>query len=281
MIRDRAVNLVLFTLIYIPQYALGETAANPEHIVWDRSPIQVTLPVGQERRIDFPVPVKLVATKKAVKASKPIQIREDGSIYWTALQPFETQRIQAVTFTGYSYFLDVSAKKGGASHPIIILDDRMPADAQMSADKKKPLTYDYDAADLVRYAAQSSYAPVRLVKPLPGITRVPVAPQACSDHLYRFHPLSYEPIAQWQSPGIPTRYVTAVRVTSRASDEVVFDPRLLRGDWIAASTQHIVLEAAGNDGDNTTWYLVSAQPFEETCQQAAPFSNVLSRSSSR
>ncbi|MEW8048427.1 MAG: TIGR03749 family integrating conjugative element protein [Candidatus Thiodiazotropha sp.] len=265
-------------LIAFPQLSVGENAASSEHIVWDRSPIQVILPVGEERRIDFPVPINLDVPQEAVKLSKPIQVREDGSVYWTALQSFNTLRVQAITFTGYSYFLDVSAKKGASTHPIVILDDRVPDDEDKKADTKKRLSYEYDDADLIQYAAQNNYAPARLVKSMPGVTRIPVSPLACSEHLYRFHPLSYEPIAQWQSPAVPTRYVTAVRVHSQTANEIVFDPRLLRGDWIAASAQHTVLGPAGTDGDNTTWYLVSDRPFEEVCQQQAPYTNVLSRS---
>ncbi|MEW8139166.1 MAG: TIGR03749 family integrating conjugative element protein [Candidatus Thiodiazotropha endolucinida] len=280
MFKWRHFSLWFLMLSVLPSVSFSDHPVSPEHIVWDRSPIQVTLPLGNERRIDFPVPVKLNVPKTLINASKPIQIREDGSVYWTATKAFDAQRVQAITFTGYSYFLDVSAKKEGASHPIVILDDRLPVDEiKKTADKMKRLSYDYDSADLVRYASQHNYAPTRLIKALPGITRIPVSSRSCTKYLYRFHPLSFEPVAQWQSPTIPTRYITAVRVTSSSSDEVVFDPRLLRGDWIAASAQHAVLDPAGTDGDNTTWYLVSEHPFEETCQRQTPYSNVLSRSS--
>jgi integrating conjugative element protein (TIGR03749 family) len=264
-------------MLCIPLHSMADNTAHSEHVVWDRSPIQVVLPVGKERRIDFPVPISLNAPRELVSASKPIQIREDGSVYWTANKHFDAQRVQAITTTGYSYFLDVSAKKGAAAHPLVILDDRLVDDS-----KKNELNirqaYDYDTVDLVRYASQNIYAPSRLIKVLPGVTRIPVSSQACSENLYRFHQLSYEPIAQWQSPAVPTRYVTAVHVSSESSDEFVFDPRLLRGDWVAASAQHVILGPAGTDADNTTWYLVSAHPFEEVCKQQSPYTNVLSRS---
>jgi hypothetical protein len=38
---------------------------------------------------------------------------------------------------------------------------------------------------------------------------------------------------------------------------------LLRGDFLAASSQHSRVNAAGEEGDTTTWYLVSDQPFDE------------------
>jgi integrating conjugative element protein (TIGR03749 family) len=241
-------------------------APGPEHIIWDRSPIQVVLPVGTERRIDFPVAIKLVVPPDGVKASKPIQIREDGSVYWTANKPFKKMRVQAITFTGYSYLLDVEAKKASESHPIVIVDERIAGDKDEMSVAQRQQQYSYDIVDLIRLAAQSIYAPERLIKPLPGVTRVTLSGLACAEHLYRFENLTTKPLATWQSPGVPTRYVTAVGVKSNAPDEIVFDPRMLRGNWLAASAQHSVIGPAGSDQDRTTWYLVSAGSFEESCQ---------------
>jgi integrating conjugative element protein (TIGR03749 family) len=264
---QRTLIILLLTLLGTANLSFSASLSGdpgPEHIIWDRSPIKVVLPIGKERRIDFPVPIKLVAPPEVVSASKPIQIREDGSVYWTATKPFKVQRVQAITVTGYSYLLDVEAKKVSTSHPIVIIDERVPVEDDEESVTERRHSYNYDFVDLTRLAAQSVYAPGRLVKALPGVTRVSVSGLACSNHLYRFHELNIRPIASWQSPGVPTRYVTAVRVKSRSSEETVFDPRLLRGTWLAASAQHSVLGPAGSDDDNTTWYLVSAGTFEES-----------------
>ena len=45
---------------------------------------------------------------------------------------------------------------------------------EKQAEIKQHLAYDYDDVDLVRFAAQNVYAPMRLIKPLPGVMRVPV-----------------------------------------------------------------------------------------------------------
>ena len=244
--------------------AMAQDGREVEHIVWDKSPIKISLPVGKERRVDFPVPIKLEAPAAVVDASKPIQIREDGSVYWTATKAFKPERVKAITFTGYSYFLDVEAKKGAPSHPLVVVDDRVPVDEDVKqAEILRHLAYNYDDVDLARFAAQNVYAPMRLIKPLPGVTRVQVPEREYP--LYRGEDLTLEPLAQWRSPTIPTRYVTAVRVTSNTLRESIFDPRRLRGDWLSASAQHPVVGPAGTEGDTTTWYLVSARPFEETC----------------
>lgn len=260
----RTFNFLLLSLLFFSLCAQAQDTSDVEHVVWDKTPIKLTLPVGKERRIDFPVPIKLETPSSLVEASKPIQIREDGSVYWTAKETFKPERVKAITFTGYSYFLDVEARKDAPSHPLVVLDDRVPVDQdEKTAELNRHLAYDYDDVDLVRFAAQNVYAPMRLVKPLPGVTRVPVPDQAYP--LYRGDDLTLEPLAQWRSPTIPTRYVTAVRVISNTLYESIFDPRLLRGDWLSATAQHPVVHPAGSNGDTTTWYLVSAHPFEETC----------------
>jgi integrating conjugative element protein (TIGR03749 family) len=192
--------------------------------------------------------------------SERIQITESGSVYWIASQSFKRQRVNAVTDTGYSYILDIEARPKGHQHPIAIVDDRIPKQDLNTSRSSGPI-YDYDYVDLTRFASQSVYAPERLIKPLPGIRRVTVESEHLS--LVKGADLITEPMAQWVVPTIPSLYVTAVRVTSNSLKTITLDPRLLRGDFLAASSQHSRVNAAGEEGDTTTWYLVSDQPFDE------------------
>jgi len=245
-----------------------------EHAVWDKSPIKVTLPVGRERRIDFPVPGnKFEVPENLLHKSKPIQMREDGSVYWTALEEFEPTRVQFLTPTGYSYFLDIEAvddsklKHKILDRPLVIVDTRVKQNDDRSKDNDELASakrLDYDYVDLVRLASQSIYGPERLIKKLPGVSRIGVDP--CPVQLYRGSQVVTEPIAQWKANTVPSQYVTAIRVTSNALEDVVFDPRRIRGEFIAAAAQHPLVKAVMNNGDTTTWYLVSRQPF----QDAAP-----------
>jgi len=230
-----------------------------EHRVWNKHPIHIVLPVGEERRIDFPLSISLQVPELVRGMSERIQITESGSVYWIANQSFKRQRVNAITDTGYSYILDIEARPKGHRHPIAIVDDRIPkpiGDGQ-SIDHQ----YDYDYVDLIRLAAQSIYAPHRLIKKLPGVRRIAIEPEPLP--LVRGGDLIIEPIAQWVAPTIPTLYVTAVRVQSNALDPVILDPRDLRGDFLAASSQHGYVNAVGDAGDTTAWYLVSNQPFDE------------------
>lgn len=237
---------------------------NVEHIVWNKAPIKISLPVGKERRIDFPVPIEIELTETANNNSKALQIREDGSIYWTAEHAFEPQRIIVFTTkTGYTYLMDVEARENAPDYPVVIVDDRIDKEVLKGISHKQGHLnkYNYDYVDLTRFAAKNVYAPLRLIEPLPGVVRVAVTHEELP--LYKGGDLITKPMAQWRSPTIPGFYVTAVRISSNSLNSVVFDPRLLRGDWVAAATQHAVVNPVGSEGDTTTWYLVSNQPFEE------------------
>jgi len=251
------ISIILFLL---SQPLLSQPIELLEHRVWNKSPIHIVLPVGKERRIDFPLSIQLQVPASIKAMSERIQITESGSVYWIASQSFKRQRVNAVTDTGYSYILDIEARPKGHQHPIAIVDDRIPKQNSNTSQFSGPI-YDYDYVDLTRFASQSVYAPERLIKPLPGIRRVTVESEHLS--LVKGADLITEPMAQWVVPTIPSLYVTAVRVTSNSLRIITLDPRLLRGDFLAASSQHSRVNAAGEEGDTTTWYLVSDQPFDE------------------
>ncbi len=232
-----------------------------EHRVWNKAPIHIVLPVGKERRIDFPLPVQLQVPASVKAMSKRIQITESGSVYWIATQPFKKMRVNAITETGYSYILDVEARPKGHQHPIAILDDRIPPDESNTAAPAGP-SYDYDYVDLARFASQNVYAPERLIKPLPGARRVNLDVHEPIP-LVRGMDLIATPMAQWSVPTVPTLYVTAIRIESNSLDRVILDPRKLRGDFLAAAPQHEYVNPVGEEGSTTTWYLISGRPFSE------------------
>ena len=229
-----------------------------DHVVWKNVPIRVILPVGEERRLDFPATVKIEWPRTVEEKTRRLQIRENGSVYWTAAAPFESQRVNVMTTTGETYLLNVEARENASARTLVILDDRFPVQEAKATQKRKRKTASLDAVDLVRFAAQMLYGPRRVVKALPGMVQIPVDTQDLP--LYKGGALRTSPIAQWKAGAL---YVTAVRVTSDSLESVELDPRLLRGDWISATPQHSWVAESGGVGDTTAWYLVSDRPFEE------------------
>lgn len=229
-----------------------------DHVVWQNIPIRLVLPVGRERRIDFPTTVKIEWPRAVEDKTQRLQIRENGSVYWTAAAPFESQRVNVMTTTGETYLLNVEARENASARTLVILDERFPTQETKPSKPKKRRTAPPDAVDLVRYAAQMLYGPRRVVKAVPGVTQIPIDTQDIP--LYKGGALRTSPIAQWKAGAL---YVTAVRVTADSLEPVELDPRLLRGDWISATPQHSWVAESGGVGDTTAWYLVSDRPFEE------------------
>jgi len=235
-----------------------------DHVIWNNIPIRVVLPVGRERRIDFPVAVKIEWPDDVAHNTRNLQLRENGSIYWTADTEFERQRVNVYTFSGESYLLDVEARFDAPARTLVILDDRF--DQHNNADqheltRKTPAAANLDSVDLARFASQMLYGPRRLVKKLPGVTRVPVS--TADVPLYKGGELRTSPVAQWKTAGMHSLYITAIRVTSDSLVPVTLDPRNLRGNWLNATPEHGRVNPAGDDGDTTAWYLISSRPFEE------------------
>lgn len=258
-------GLVFASLIPVPVMADGAVLPSSrevvDHVIWRNIPIRVVLPVGRERRIDFPASVKIEWPRDVETRTERLQIRENGSVYWTAAVPFGTHRVNVITLTGETYLLDVEARDGASARTLVVLDERFPdrEATEVTSDPVQATAAPLDAVDLVRYAAQQLYGPRRAVKMLPGVVQIPVSTDDVP--LYRGGDLRTSPIAQWKTPG--SLYVTAIRVTSDSLEPVRLDPRQLRGEWLSATAQHGRVSAAGEAGDTTAWYLVSDRPFEE------------------
>ncbi|MFF0996914.1 TIGR03749 family integrating conjugative element protein, partial [Proteus mirabilis] len=106
---------------------------------------------------------------------------------------------------------------------------------------------------LTRYAAQSLYAPLRTVEPVPGVQPLSLTLPKTLTALYPSEPLIARPLAGWQAAEYR---VVAVKLTNQSAQKVVLDPRQLQGQFVSATFQHQWLDAKGTPEDTTTVYLV-------------------------
>lgn len=241
----------------------------PERIIWDRTPLGIALPIGQERQVTFPAPVE-VGMPAGLADTVRTQVVA-GTVYWVAKSEFTPQRIQVRdTATGQIYLVDLSARSSASSAPVIVTQGAAPAQvdgdaggmasaagtvaAGAIAAPKMP-TYDYGA--LTRFAAQSLYAPRRLAPTLPGVFQAPVDGRPID--LVRGESIQATPLIAWRSGNL---HITAVRLRNMGMSPVILDPRSLRGLWVAATFQHARLFPKGDEADTTAVYLISAKPFE-------------------
>ena len=235
----------------------GEAPA-PERIVWQKTPITVSLTVGKEQRVDFPGPVK-VGLPAAIQSALRVQ-SVAGTVYLLAHQPFDVTRVMVrAVNSGAIYLLDLSADNGDEAKAAIQILDPETRKPGVTAEEGAPLPAlpAYGYVTLTRFAVQQLYAPERLLHDLPGVVRVPVRREPV--RLVRAVPIEASPLVAWRAHGL---YITAVKLRNLGTQAVTLDPRTLRGSWLTAAFQHNRLHPTGDEADTTALYLISARPFE-------------------
>jgi integrating conjugative element protein (TIGR03749 family) len=241
-----------------------------EHRVWDKQPIEIQLPVNQERLVVFDTPVRAElppGLNASVLRSQIVVDAGAGTIYWLALAAFDKQRVQVHDLNnGNVYLLDLVASPefkdstriavgvptAGAAKPEAVPP---PSPAQVATVPPAP-----DYTSLTQMAAQQLYAPARLLALPAGVYPAGVHSSPTGD-LFHNIPVTASAIAAWRSGGL---YITAVKLVNQSSAELVLDPRTLRGRWLSACFQHNLLKPQGQPRDTTAAYLISQQPFEDS-----------------
>lgn len=252
---------VTVLLLFLAQTVCAESTL-PQRIQWRKTPIAITLSVGEERMVHFrrPVSVGLPATLESVLRTQTV----NGTVYLMAKAAFGSTRVIVREIDmGQTYLFDLSASPSSSSTsgatsgntpPIVVtLDETGTAETQL-AETDSSAQHGY--VSLTRYAAQQLYAPMRLLSSVPGIVRVPIQRESVA--LVPGNSVEAKPLVAWRAGHL---YVTALKLTNRSGIAQTLDPRTLRGAWLSAAFQHSRLLPAGDEADTTAVYLVSAQPF--------------------
>lgn len=260
------VTLLTLTVVYCLLRSVA-ASAEIERLFWDKLPLSITLPVGQERLVTFPGDVRVGMPSEL--SGKVRTQSHNGTVYWLANESFEAQRIEIHETDGSGiYLVDLSAsqEQGIPADPIEVLNRQAHRVEKTDSDSKhrNPRTSRKaqkapGLVTLTRFAAQQLYAPSRMLKASPSIHRVVVARRAMHN-LIRGESIEALPVASWQGGEL---YVTAVQLRNIGKAPVELDPRRIRGRWKAATFQHGRLHPAGSEADTTAVYLVSDRPFHE------------------
>ncbi|ECA1950178.1 TIGR03749 family integrating conjugative element protein [Salmonella enterica subsp. enterica serovar Virchow] len=259
-----------YTLLLLWLLCTGAGAV--ELMKWERIPLPIPLTVGQERVIFVDKNVR-VGFPPALNGRLRIQ-SSGGTVYLEARAAFPATRLVLKNVeNGEMILLDVAASEGktvrepvqlvyqgtvssasgaGESEPSENDNGRAVVSGQTSSRQSTPLNGPLPVV-LTRYAAQTLYAPLRTVEPLPGIHVLPLRLPATLTALYPAAPLEMKPMAAW---GLGEYSVVALKVRNPGSRRVVLDPRNLSGQFVTATFQHRWLGEAGRPEDTTTLYLV-------------------------
>lgn len=240
-----------------------------EVLRWNRLPLTIALQVGQER---------VILVDRNVRVGVPPTLADrlrvqsaGGALYLRADAPIESTRLQLQDAdSGAVILVDIHAAVAGtdapALEPIRIVDGDPAQWGDHDSDPIAKLNpaRDADASRnvvatpvpvvLTRFAAQSFYTPLRTVEPVIGVTAVSVQRGLSLDTLLPSLPVRTQALAAWR---LDDYWLTAILLTHTADGWLTLDPRLLQGDFVAATFQHRDLGPAGDPSDTTVVYLIT------------------------
>jgi len=238
-----------------------------ELMKWERLPLAIPLHVGQERVIFIDRNVR-VGVPASIKDHLRVQTA-NGTIYLRAEKPIAPTRIQFQDAeTGELILLDIAATSASenskALEPVRIVQGEVSAKhyGAVSGQQTTPETAQRNAQPretpvpvvLTRYAAQNLYAPLRTVEPVKGIGRVNIRKDMNLTTLLPTLPVKATPLAAWK---LEDYFVSAIKLQNTTRETITLDPRLLQGDFIAATFQHQTLGALGSAEDVTVVYIIT------------------------
>jgi integrating conjugative element protein (TIGR03749 family) len=255
-------------LLFAVLLGIASLGQAEEILRWERLPLSVRLLVGQERVIFVDRNVRV-----GMPASLGNRLRVQsagGALYLKANAPIEVTRLQLQdAISGALILLDIVAEEAAVDiaplEPARIVDGQAARAAQridgvLGEASARPAQAAPIApatpipVALTRYAAQSLYAPLRTVEPVPGLVRVATPRILSLETLLPTLPVSVKALVAWR---LEDYWVTAVRITNNVQRWLVLDPRALQGNFLAATFQHADLGPARDSTDTTMLYLIT------------------------
>lgn len=252
-------------------------------VKWDKTPIRINLIVGVEQMIHFPADGQLGLPASLLQQDIVTTLFVSNTAYWTALQPFDDQRIKVRLTTGEYILFDVAAIVEAVPPNTVEPLNVVIAggnDTVLSIEPEEDYGEKATIFDLIRYAAQTTYSPLRLIEPLPGIREVPLGITGNINTLYNHQNhtgLIFAPIKSWAVDGL---YMTALTVINSHTHPVALDNRLVQHThnanihgverhFVASSFYRNRLSKGGEKGDRTTLFIVTNQPFQSVLRLGA------------
>lgn len=236
-------------------------AANTEHVIWDKTPIHITLPLNQERLVHFPQAVQIIESEASDKLSV---LKIQDAVYLKAKESFNNQRLLLQLMPqGEVIILSLSAdEKITSTDPVEVLLEKIDPIQQTTENKS---SFDLNAITLTRFAIQSLYSPERLLTVPDGVSRTPMQTRRNINLIYGAS-IGARPLISWHGGDF---YVTAVELENQLKQEVILDPRKILGNWQTAT--FYPANTLTHRGNTTTVFLVSDRPFNEALQGSREF----------
>jgi integrating conjugative element protein (TIGR03749 family) len=219
-------NIKRMTILWLGVLLTNVGMANDvEHVIWDKTPIHMTLPLNQERQIRFASPVNIIDSEldEHVDVMKLKDV-----LYITSHNTFTNKRlIVQLMPEGETIVLSLTTEKEATNTtPLeVLLSEKEHTETQ------EVQTLDFNAITLTRFAIQSLYSPERLLNTPPGINRTPMRTQKNINLVYGSS-ISARPLISWRGGDL---YITAVQLKNDLNKDVEIDPRQFLGHWQTAT----------------------------------------------
>lgn len=240
--------------------------------IWKGDPINIQLPIGKEKRIEFPDNV-VFDIKGALTTDQLKVVNNDKSVYLTVLNEFDKTRVYATCqSTGKVILIDLIPSDDASVETLKI---RFPVEYKQNREDETNLnTINNDLSDatngnvsymtLLRYVWQQVYAPETQRESENVYSRSPMHTEPFISYLVYGDKVIIHPIGSWTAGG---NYVTAISLQNKYNHATNIDiTRDICGKWEAALVYpraHIQPDGK-KSSDNTTLFLVSKRPFGET-----------------
>ena len=263
-------------ILLIAHTLLGASNLPVAYVIWQQQPIEIALPLDQDKTISF---VNPVAVGLPTSLNDKVTLSNSaGNVVFHVLKSFAPTRIEVKdTITASVMILNLSTAQNASNATLAILYKAPTNDDnnQGWVSTPDPLKGDVSYVTMTRYAEQQLYAPTRLQSNPYNIQLVDsyVMPNGGVKPSMIFHDLFYDdstinlPWASWRGG---STYVTAVLVRNMLSTSIDLTRALPllcghdSGVWQAVTFfPSWKLAAAGSAQDTTVAFLVSTIPFDD------------------
>lgn len=273
-------KLIVASSLLIAVFSTTTTFADTvQHVLWNKNFINLQIPIGKEKIIEFCAPgsvanCKIIGFKPYIpgdllQSGLLKYLGANGALYLTASKPFTNKLVQISLHNqkGNTIFIRLTASKEANDNRIEVLLSGNTVENNVSSKNSTDgqVKEDKSIGDMVRWVGQQLYAPKRLLTQPNWIYRVPMKTNRFVP-LYRGAVVSSMPLASWQAGDY---YITAVLLRNVLKGQhVLLSHTMLRGSWIASSFFRLsplnpaVLTSAQTVTDSTTAILISTVPFD-------------------
>lgn len=228
---------------------------------WSQFPLPLNLKVGVEQNIHIPEAIDIRVGIPSSLANK-LETEIIGNHLWVkATDYFPDTRLIVVAQPLGTMILQVRANEFAVPVGPIFIESQ----SKLKENSSSGTSEQYGFITLTRWVIQQLYAPERLLKDIPRVSRVEVnqspvnifrcgarVPTLCGGAVRA------TAIASWRSLN---HYATAVQITNNLDVSIILDPRELVGRWRTAAFVHSRLGPTGHIDDSTVLVLISDQPY--------------------